>query len=99
MPELMYCGEALWQRGNDALELGIWSAHFVKHEGYISAGENILQEETTLEEAKERCASLQLCRGFCFQSNSTDAADITEAVKVYYKTKWDNVPNNMHSSG
>mmetsp|Transcript_93609 Transcript_93609/g.247508 ORF Transcript_93609/g.247508 Transcript_93609/m.247508 type:complete len:459 (-) Transcript_93609:151-1527(-) len=98
-PELLYCGEALWRRGPEALELGIWSTNFVMYEGYISAGENIKQELTTVSEARDRCAEMQLCRGFCFQSNSTEGADGPERVMVYYKTKWDNVPNNVHSSG
>lgn len=100
-PELLYCGEALWQRGAESLELGIWSTNFVPYEGYISAGENIMQEVTTVDEAKDRCVAMRLCHGFCFQSNSTggQGADAVGKVKVYYKTKWDNVPNNIHSSG
>jgi len=98
-PELLFCGEMLWRRGPEALELGIWHTNFVMYEGYISAGENIRQENTTISEARDRCAAMQLCRGFCFQGNPTEGADASERFTVYYKTKWDNVPNNVHTSG
>jgi hypothetical protein len=98
-PELLYCAEALWQGGSEALELGVWNTNFVMYEGYISAGENILQELTTVEQAKDRCAAMQLCRGFCYQSKTTTGTNDGDPVQVYYKTKWDNVPNNVHSSG
>merc|ERR1712228_737728 len=55
-----------------------------------------------VDEAKDRCAYTQFCQGFSFQGTVTtgnSSAPVTERVKVYYKTKWDNIPNNIHNSG
>jgi hypothetical protein len=79
----------------DAWEL--WEADFKMHDGYVSAGETIEQSTMTVEEAKQRCSSFRgVCKGFTFQT--AGALDDGPA-KMYFKTKFDNVPNNVHNKG
>lgn len=56
---------------------------FVRHEGYISQGGDLLRERTTLEAAKRRALTLEGCQGFCFRSTGK------EEVEVVFKSKWD----------
>jgi hypothetical protein len=96
LPELLYCGEAVARMG-DGFSLELWAATFEMHEGYVSAGNTIEQATMTVSEAKWRCSSLRgSCKGFCFQANHSNP---DAPAKTYFKTKWDNVPNNIHSTG
>jgi len=93
LPELIYCGAAVSRiDGNFALDL--FDSSFAEYEGYISSGRNIAEERMSIDKAKERCASLVECKGFTFH---TDEAG--QRGKIFFKTKWDNVPNNIHDSG
>jgi len=85
MPELMYCAGSLAQV-QDGFVLGGGEAHFEKFGGFISNGENIHEENLTVKQAEEVCASLPTCKGFTFEGEmeSDDAKK-----KIYFKDKWD----------
>jgi len=64
-----------------------------KHDGYISAGGDLLSEVMTVEEAKTCANELQGCLGFTFQARNPDGP-----VEIFFKDKWDLEPDPMWTS-
>mmetsp|Transcript_70225 Transcript_70225/g.227363 ORF Transcript_70225/g.227363 Transcript_70225/m.227363 type:complete len:355 (+) Transcript_70225:1431-2495(+) len=58
---------------------------FTSHSGYITVGGDLLEQSMTLEEAKQMCASLAQCKGFCYEGTPTPEGK----VNVVFKNKWD----------
>lgn len=88
LPELVHCAGALTR-----LEDGfVWepgaAASFKRFEGFISSGENILEETMTVQEAKTRCSELPTCKGFTYEG-APGKMDDDERVHAYFKNKWD----------
>lgn len=60
------------------------SADFVMHHGHLAGGNDIAEEEMTVDDARHRCASLPGCRGFTFEGSPGP-----EPVTIYFKSEWD----------
>lgn len=63
-----------------ASDIGDWQ----KFDGYISQGDDMLQEVMTIEEAQVRAAELKGCQGFYFKG-----AECSTPVQITFKSKWD----------
>jgi len=57
---------------------------FLREEGFISDGADILVEKMTIAAAQEKCLSLPGCKGFTFEGLPTD-----ETKQIIFKGKWD----------
>jgi len=85
LPELVHCAGALTRiEDGYVFEPGA-GASFKVYEGFISSGENILEQTMTVEEAKERCGELPTCKGFTFEGKPKEGSK----VHMYFKDKWD----------
>jgi len=85
LPELVHCAGALTQIEDGFVFESGMGANFEEHEGFISSGENILEQSMTLSEAKERCGELPMCKGFTFQGKPHNG----HKFHMYFKDKWD----------
>lgn len=59
------------------------SPSFSRHTGYISAGGKVLDATMTVEQAKQKCAELPNCQGFCFKGVDTGGL-----MNIYFKDTW-----------
>lgn len=61
------------------------SMEFSVHAGFISGDGDLHTETMTISAAKQKCAELPGCKGFCHRGPAT-----VHAVEIYFKNKWDN---------
>ena len=61
------------------------SHEFVKYDGYISRGGDLLRVTMTVNEAKAKYKTLQGCKGFCHRGGP-----VTEPIEIVFMDKWDN---------
>mmetsp|Transcript_17114 Transcript_17114/g.47444 ORF Transcript_17114/g.47444 Transcript_17114/m.47444 type:complete len:420 (-) Transcript_17114:192-1451(-) len=92
-PELVHCAGALTRiQDGFVFEPGARGVDvaFERKQGFISSGQNILEESVTVEEAKVKCGTLPACKGFTFEgAGAAGQPKENETVHVYFKDKWD----------
>merc|ERR1712176_1280471 len=66
--------------------------HFLKKQGYLHRGDDLLVTEMTPLKAEEACASMLACSGFTFKERCPD--ERTCLRRIYFKKHWHFVPTN-----
>lgn len=84
LPELVYCAGAL-TRLDDGFVWEPSAATFKEYSGFISSGENILEDDMSIEDAQDRCNEIPACKGFTFQASDKKKG----TPHIYFKDKWD----------
>ena len=86
MPDMMQCVSSVITMDS---KVSFSGPSFTPHRGYISAGGKVLDATMTVAEAKQKCAELPNCHGFCFKG-----VDKGAKMNIYFKDKW-----NLWSDG
>jgi len=94
LPELVHCAGAL-TRIQDGF---VWEpgavASFAQHEGYISNGGKLLEQNMTVAEARVTCSKLPTCKGFTFRGAYD--GDESKVRDIYLKNHWDVFADSSH---
>jgi len=88
----VYCTGSL-TRLEDGLAWGHPYTSFQKYDGFVSAGDNIIEDDMGLEEAKERCREIPECMGFTYSLDEL----VDGKPHIYFKKKWDIWPAKKDS--
>ncbi|CAE6961368.1 ybiA [Symbiodinium natans] len=88
LPDLLTCLSSVLRMDGDLT----YGPSFTKHSGYLPAGSNVLEAMMTIPEAKEKCAGMKTCKGFCYIGEDSGLP-----LKIYFKDKWQFWPDkNSH---
>ncbi|CAE7473106.1 Zdhhc20 [Symbiodinium sp. CCMP2456] len=79
LPDLLTCLSSVLRMDSDVM----YGPAFTKHAGYLQSGNNVLEAMMTIHEAKEKCAEMKTCKGFCYIGEDSGLP-----LKIYFKDKW-----------